>query len=459
MQAAGVTDVDVNVAGPFRHRRIGDDYLITNDFGDWLFLSAEEFKRFVHGEIAAGEPLHDRLKEKRFIHGALPLNQAVERYRALRWFLDHGPRTHTLALGEGTADGASMASETVDRAIDCAFMSTSPELAFVLTGGEPLAHWDAVERAVTYVESKNRLARKRVSVALYTSLSGLTDERVSFLAEHAVQVHARIAGADLDAWGDLKTWVPKFHDAYAAADQDAEVLHVTVDHTDDGDTPADLSAEVDLAVSLGCQTIALNPAPSRAFLDDDRGPAERLDAWLASYVLALDACIAHEADGRPVAEATARVLTQRVLGDRAPNRIVARSPAADGIGELAYHWDGRVFSSEEGRALAEFAEDEMFKLGELRYHGYHDMITSPTVRALVLATLLEGQPGCSESAYAPFGGLSPAACYAEHGSIHGRPLEHSGWRQLVHTLDALFTRLRAEEDATGSVLKRWSEPT
>ena len=57
MQAAGVTDVDVNVAGPFRHRRIGDDYLITNDFGDWLFLSAEEFKRFVHGEIAAGEPL------------------------------------------------------------------------------------------------------------------------------------------------------------------------------------------------------------------------------------------------------------------------------------------------------------------------------------------------------------------------------------------------------------------
>ncbi|MDP6944812.1 MAG: hypothetical protein QF464_11735, partial [Myxococcota bacterium] len=181
-------------------------------------------------------------------------------------------------------------------------------------------------------------------------------------------------------------------------------------------------------------------------------------AWLDAYVQALDQCIAHEADGKPVAETTARVLTRRVLGDRAPNHAQFRSPAADGIGQLAYHWDGRVFSSEAGRQLAQDADDEMFKLGELRIHGYHDMITSPTVRALVLATLLEGQPGCNDSVYAPFGGLSPADCYAEHGSIHGRPAEHAGWRRLVRTLDALFERIRGD-DATSSVLKRWSEPS
>ena len=158
-------------------------------------------------------------------------------------------------------------------------------------------------------------------------------------------------------------------------------------------------------------------------------------------------------------ELTARVLTQRILGDRAPNEIRYRSPASDGIGEIAYNWDGRVFSSEVGRQLAESDEDEMFKIGELRLHGYHDMITSPTVRALVLSSLVEGQPTYRDSAYAPFGALSPAACYVEQGSIHGRPGEHSGWLRFVRTLDQLFNHLQSGDDALRSVLQRWSEPS
>jgi hypothetical protein len=351
-----------------------------------------------------------------------------------------------------------MSAEIVDRAIDCAFMSTSPELIFALTGGAPLSNWKGVQRAVSYVESKNRLARKRVAVHLYSGLTELSDERVAFLAEHGVQVHARLSSADPDSLQAARTWIPKIHDAYSGAGHDAETMHVVVDHTSTADGDDDLAAIVDLAVELGCQTVSLNPARCQAFIDGGPGTAPGLDAWLERYVTALDRCIAHETEGKPMAEATARVLAQRILGDRAPNEARFRSPATDGIGELAYHWDGRVFASEAGRQIAETTEDELFKLGELRIHGYHDMITNPTVRALILATLLEGQPGCCDSPYMAFGGLSPADCYAEQGSIHGRPAEQSGWRILVHTLDALFDRLRRTEDATTSVLQRWSEP-
>ncbi|MGB0591444.1 MAG: hypothetical protein ACPGU1_17360 [Myxococcota bacterium] len=459
MQQAGITDVDVNVAGPFRIRRLEDDYLITNDFGDWLFLTAEELKSFVEGTVEEGAELYERLNSKRFIHGSLNLNEAAERYRARRWFLDHGPRTHSLAMCGADAETESMSPELLDRAVDCAFMSTSPELVFEMTGPAPLLNWAGIERVVTYVESKNRLARKRVSMALVTSLETMTDEMVSFLAEHRVQVCARVSGADVDSWVGAKTWLPKLSAAYSNVEADAQRLHASLHHTALVEDSDDLSAVVDFAVAMECQTVLLEPTVSQPFLDGEAEDSARLATWLDSYDAALNRCLHHEAEGQPIAEVTARVLAQRILGDRAPNDARYRSPAADGIGEMAYHWDGRVFSSEAGRQLAQVAEDEMFKIGELRIHGYHDMITSPTVRALVLASLVEGQPACNDSAYAPFGGLSPAACYAEHGSIHGRPAEHSHWVRLVRTLDQLFNHLRCGDDAARSALHRWSEPS
>jgi uncharacterized protein len=459
VQQAGITDVDVNVAGPFRVRRLENEYLITNDFGDWLFLSGEELKSFVEGKVEQGAELYERLSTKRFIHGTLDLNEAAERYRARRWFLDHGPRTHSLALCGGTADGEMMSPELLDRAVDCAFMSTSPELVFELTGSDALLNWTGVERVVTYVESKNRLARKRVSIVLLSSLDALTDDMVTFLAKHRVQACARISGSDASKWEAAKTWLPKLSEAYSKVEADAQRLHASLHHTALKGDSDDLSAVVDFAVSTGCQTVLLEPTSSQPFLDGVSEDSSRLSAWLDSYDKALDRCLHHESEGQPMAEVTARVLAQRILGDRAPNDARYRSPAADGIGEMAYHWDGRVFSSEAGRQLAQLNEDEMFKIGELRIHGYHDMITSPTVRALVLASLVEGQPACNDSAYAPFGGLSPAACYAEHGSIHGRPAEHSHWVRLVRTLDRLFNHLRSGDDAAQSALHRWSEPS
>lgn len=459
MQAAGITDVDVNVAGPFRVRRLDDDYLITNDFADWLFLSTEELKSFVEGELEEDSELYERLRSKRFIHGALDLNEAAERYRARRWFLDHGPRTHTLALCDGVTGGESMSPELLDRAVDCAFMSTSPELVFALAGPAPLLNWAGVERIVTYVESKNRLARKRVSVSLLTGLDDLTDEMVSFIAQHRVQVCAQLNGGAASAWESAKTWLPRLSEAYSKVEADAQRLYAVVHHTAALDEVDDLPAVVDFAVAMDCQAVLLEPAPSQPFLDGVSEDSRRPSAWLDSYESALNRCLYHEAEGQPIAEVTARILAQRILGDRAPNEARYRSPASDGIGEMAYNWDGRVFSSEAGRQIAQVFEDEMFKIGELRLHGYHDMITSPTVRALVLASLVEGQPACSDSAYAPFGGLSPAACYAEHGSIHGRPAEHSQWVRLVRTLDRLFNHLRCGDDAARSALHRWSEPS
>ena len=112
----------------------------------------------------------------------IDLDQAVRRYRNLHSFLHHGPSQHVLALtSRESADdeGPDMSLELADRAVDCAFMSTSPRLTFVLRGGDPLMVSDLVRHVVEYVEDKNRLARKEVRFVLQTPVTTLDEEMAS----------------------------------------------------------------------------------------------------------------------------------------------------------------------------------------------------------------------------------------------------------------------------------------
>ena len=132
-----------------------------------------------------------------------------------------------------------------------------------------------------------------------------------------------------------------------------------------------------------------------------------------------------------------------------------RSPSADGIGQLAYNWDGRVFASETGRRIGQTGDD-LFEIGQLRYNGYHDMMTHGTVRSLIVAGMLSAQPGWSDCAYEPFCGVSPSDRYAERGSIQGGLMEGALDQILVGSLDLLFRTLHDASDSTRATFDTWA---
>jgi hypothetical protein len=133
-----------------------------------------------------------------------------------------------------------------------------------------------------------------------------------------------------------------------------------------------------------------------------------------------------------------------------------RSPAAEGIGELAYDVDGLVYTSERGLKAA-LMGDDAFLLGSITREGYHDLVSHPTVRALVMASILDGQPGWVDSAYKPYAGISPVECYWEQGSIHGRMGDSTQARLCVAKLDFLFRTLRDGDAATRATLEKWAD--
>ena len=172
MRAAGVEQIDENTVGPVRARALAGKYLVTNPFGDWLWLSSEELKAFAEGALDEDGATYQQLRDGRFIHGEINIDEAVRRFRQRHRFLDYGPGLHVVALTgsardeEGDVVKGAMSLEDADRVVDCAFMSTNPRLDLVLTGDDPLTNQPVLERIVDYVESKNRLARKEVHMHL-----------------------------------------------------------------------------------------------------------------------------------------------------------------------------------------------------------------------------------------------------------------------------------------------------
>jgi uncharacterized protein len=79
---------------PFRFRQVGGEVLLTNDWGDWVFVTKDELARMAKGELVAGSPLHARLASKNFIRSTLDESAIAERMRYRKRFLDYGPNLH-----------------------------------------------------------------------------------------------------------------------------------------------------------------------------------------------------------------------------------------------------------------------------------------------------------------------------------------------------------------------------
>ena len=457
MRSAGVERIDENTVGPVRAREVGGKYLLTNAFGDWIWLSPEDLRSFTEGSLDENGETYQQLRDGRFIHGELNIDDAVNRFRERHRFLDYGPGHHVIALNgsardeDGDVISGSMSLEDADRVVDCAFMSTNPRLDLVLAGDAPLDNQAVLERIVDYVESKNRLARKEVHLYLETDLKGLDQTRISWLVDHEVEVIALLDEAVTDPEHPAHACIPMLQEAIEAAGRDPKTSGLELKaHL--GADPERALAIVQLAADAGVYRLDLSPG---APLVIDGEPGLDADGWLACYGEALCRILGLRDEGHALEERFSADLLSSILNGKPSSRTRMRSPSADGIGQLAYNWDGRVFASETGRRIGQTGDD-LFEIGQLRYNGYHDMMTHGTVRSLIVAGMLSAQPGWSDCAYEPFCGVSPSDRYAERGSIQGGLMEGALDQILVGSLDLLFRTLHDASDSTRATFDTWA---
>ena len=133
-----------------------------------------------------------------------------------------------------------------------------------------------------------------------------------------------------------------------------------------------------------------------------------------------------------------------------------RSPCGAGIGQLAYYYDGNIYTCDEARMVAE-AGDNAFCLGNVLTDDYRSIITSRKCRATCAASVLEGIPGCSDCVYQPYCGVCPVINYAQNGDPFAKQARDYRCKIYGGILDFLFSLIHENDSEVMEILYSWVE--
>ena len=79
-QYIDLAKVKPGFAVPFNTREIDGSFVVANDFGDLAFLSPDELRAFIEGDVAPSDPLYETLKTKNLLLGELDIPAQAARY-------------------------------------------------------------------------------------------------------------------------------------------------------------------------------------------------------------------------------------------------------------------------------------------------------------------------------------------------------------------------------------------
>lgn len=465
--------LDVSKVPGVSFRRLNGRMLVTDDWGAHILLSPEDFRRFVSGDFEKGDSLDVALKSQGLHRESLDFGalakKAQERH-LLHW---QGPNVHTVVVTlrcnfkclychasvvDPSRTDFDMTVETARRTVDFIFSTPNPELMLEFQGGEPLLNWPVVRFIAAYARQRAEWEGRKLDIGLISNFSLLDENKIRFLAGKGVSFCTSLDGPEdlhnknrLYLGGNSHAVVRRWLGRLKELRQEG----LKIDPTNAICTVTRFSlpharAIVDQAVELGMERIQLGPLDPIGFARKSwakigYGPEE----FVAFYREALDHLIELNRKGVRVYEKMALIFLLRIL-----RQEHWRFPNGDGLCRLAYNYDGSIYTSEEGRLVANEG-DPTFRIGHIAESGYAEVLDHPMVRASLLAQNLLAQPMCSQCAYKPYCTVVPVANYQTQGSLWGRMPENHWCRTLMGIFDFLFERL--EDPDSRKVLESWLE--
>lgn len=465
--------------GFFRWGPVAGKVVVTNDAGEWAVLSDAELADLLAGRIGQGHPRFSELQAKGCLRDGLDLDALAARIAQRNAHIRRGPHLHVVTVTRlgvrADANGQStpaldMNRETAERIVDFALQTTSPAVTLELQGdgGEPLANADVLRHLVETARARNkRAAGKALTVRVLTNCSAMTEEHAEWLLANDVQVTTSLDGpADVhdqnrrwkagSAHAEVTRWIEYFTRRYAELGRDPEQWHVSAVATVTRHTLDAAQPLVDEYVARGLRVLHLLPIERWAF-DADTWAAVGYDAaeYLAFYQRVLDAIVAVNRRGVPLADRLAAVIAKKIVSNDDPGVVDVQSPTGAGTGQVAYDVDGRIFPCDDARWLGIHGEP-MFELGQVGDVAITDLARHPTVRAIAAASLLDAQPLCADAWTKPYCGVSPVRTFLAEGDLFGQRARCFQWQQQQVAATTIMSMLADERDAeSAEIAKRW----
>lgn len=366
------------VAG-FYFRRLNDAYLLTNDWGHHVRVSPKDFRRFLKGGLKRKEPLWQEFQSKGFVRDHMDFAQLAKGYREANAFLWKAPSLHILvatlrcnhkcvycqssAVKSSCAD-VDMDLETARAAVDAVFKSPSHDLTIEFQGGEPLLNWRVVRFAIRYARARSQVEQRNLLLALVTNMSLMDEGKLDFLLAHEVSLCTSLDGPKGlhdknriylggESHGHVARWVGELTRRYERAQSpERRVFRPSALMTTTRFSLPLWREIADEYVRLGFKDIFVRPLSPIGYAKRSWGKiGYSADEFVEFYRRILDHILQLNLDGKEIFERNAAILLTKILQRKDPGFVDLRSPCGAAVGQLAYDYDGNIYTCDEGRMV------------------------------------------------------------------------------------------------------------
>lgn len=457
----------------FNFKEFHNRILITNDMGRYVFVEKDDFKKLIGKTIDPESDIGRELINAQMIYRDSDLLFSEKNEYRLRNSKSHLATATSLHIfvvttacnlncrycqaNNGTKiPNCFMDTETAERAVEIALQTPEWNLSFEFQGGEPLLNFPVIKHIITYTEEHNK--NHSIVYSVVSNLTLLNDEMIDFFAEHHVSISTSLDGDE-----KLHNYNRPFRNGEGSFDyvknqvkrlKEKGISVGAIQTTTKASLPH-AKEIVDTYINLGFNSIFLRHLTQLGKAQknwDEIGYTA--DRYLKFYVDAMDYIIKCNIDGIQIKEQHAAILLKRMNGC-ITNYMELRSPCGAGIGQLAYFADGRIFTCDEGRMLAEMGNDA-FLLGNVRNDTYRSIIENRVCKAACSSSMLETIPSCCDCVYQPYCGVCPVVNYSiGEDLIEKQP---RSYRCGIYSgmLDYLFGLYLDNNEDIVNVLNNWS---
>ena len=454
----------------FNFKEKENNYLITNDAGRYVFLSKQDFVNLIQRKELRPE-LKGKLMQNGFIYEGseevFATNQAMQLRRAKEYLLV--PTTlHIFVVSKNCNfnciycqagnlnqnNSYNMSKETAKSAVDIAMESPSTYLTFEFQGGEPLMNFETIKYIIEY--SKSISNGKIIEYNLVSNLTLLTDEMIEFFIENEVSICTSIDG-DKELQNINRPY--KNGDSYNETITKIKRLRKKQIKVNAIETTTKYSLNkykeiVDEYIKLGLDSIFIRPLTRLGKADNNwKNIGYEAEEFLGFYKKALDYIIEKNKQGIFLSEGHSNIFLKKILLNQPINYMELRSPCGGAIGQLAYYYDGNIYTCDEGRMLAEMGDDR-FKVGNVYENTYKELMQCDCTEAMCVSSCIECLPYCSTCVYMPYCGICPVINLAQNNNIFSQNPREYRCKIYSGILDILFNYIEHEPDVV-EIFKNW----
>lgn len=454
----------------FNFKENENSYLITNDLGKYMFISKDDFADMVRKK-KLNLDLSKNLIEKGFIfeenEEVFATNQAMQ-LRKEKEYLFVSTTLHIFVVSKNCNfsciycqagnlnqnNNYKMSKETAKKAVDVALQSPNNYLTFEFQGGEPLTNFDVIKYIVEY--SKSVCGNKKIEYNLVSNLTLLTDEMIEFFVRNNVSICTSIDG-NKDLQNINRPYINK--DSYCETVKQIKKLQEKNIKVNAIETTTKYSLKkykeiVDEYINLGLESIFVRPLTKLGKADNNwKNVGYESEEFIYFYKEILDYIIQKNKQGFFLSEGHSNIFLRKILLNEPVNYMELRSPCGGAIGQVAYYYDGNIYTCDEGRMLAEMGDDS-FKLGNVYENTYKDLMQSDCTKTMCISSCIECLPYCNSCAYMPYCGTCPVINLAQDNNIFAQNPKEYRCKIYGGILDILFNYIENEPDIV-DVFKTW----